>query len=135
MAAESIADDVWDAAVVDEFSGDPVSTHRLPGTSPAAGHLLADSVLAEFGLRIDASERQELVATCEVDKHVDNVDGLVLFLVLHTDGLKFRQGKVSHAPVAGEFFVFNDRRPHAVAGVKGKGVLLGWAIPDLPRET
>jgi hypothetical protein len=49
--------------------------------------------------------------------------------VIHNDGLKFRQGRVSHAPKAGEWFVFDDRKLHGVSSGKGRATFIGWAIP------
>ena len=49
------------------------------------------------------------MVTAGADQRTDNFHGPVLLVVLHNDGLKFKQGKISHAPTAGEWFIFNDR--------------------------
>lgn len=126
------AEEVWADAVASDFCGDAVSTFEMPASFPEAAALIPSAPLRAAGFRIDPDGAQQLVATYDVDMHVDNIHGHVLFVILHNDGLRFRQGNVRHIPVAGDYFVFDDRRPHGVAGVKGKGVMLGWSIPVLP---
>lgn len=127
--ASALAAEAWNAAAAQEFCGDAVETFCLPGDFPSAADLLSRHLLAQYGLAIDPDARQELVATYGVDQHQDHVHGLVLFLVLHNDGLTFRQGKMRHSSAAGDFFVFDDRKSHGVKEISGRGMYLGWAIP------
>ena len=127
--ASALASQAWDAAAAQEFCGDAVETFSLPDGFPQAAELLPPGLLEKYGLAVDHSARQELIATYGVEQHQDHVHGLVLFLVLHNDGLAFRQGKARHTSTAGDFFVFDDRKNHGVREVAGRGLFLGWAIP------
>lgn len=128
-AAAGIAAGFWEASVAEGFCDEAVETFLLPEWLPSSTELFPASKLASLGLELAGGERQELVATYGVSEHVDSIHGLVLFLVLHNDGLTFRQGKTRHATVAGEYFVTDDRLPHGVKEVAGRGVYLGWSIP------
>ncbi|WP_244103155.1 hypothetical protein [Burkholderia gladioli] len=70
------------------------------------------------------------MATPGVEPHTDG-EGLVLMIVLHNDGLRFKQGRVKHVPNAGDWFVFDDRMDHRVDGGTdgGREMFVGWNIP------
>lgn len=73
-----------------------------------------------------------MVVTAGVDQHTDEFHGLVLLVVLHNDGLKFKQGKVSNVPAAGDWFIFDDCKNHGVSSAPGSATFVGWAIPLQP---
>lgn len=127
--AAVLASVTWQDAVAAEFCGPAVETYSVPADFPAASKLVPDGTLAALGLAPNRAEEHLLVATYDVDSHQDSNYGLVLFLVLHNDGLTFFQGRSRHVTEAGEFFVFDDRLPHGVRGIRGPGVYLGWSIP------
>lgn len=79
----------------------------------------------------DAPMAVSAVATSAVDLHIDGED-LVLMVVLHNDGLTFRQGKVRHQPRSGEWFIFDDRKLHGVYEADGRAMFVGWNIPITP---
>ena len=72
---------------------------------------------------------RHLVATMGCVRHIDNWHGNIVMLVLHNEGLKFKQGRSSFAPKAGEWFIFDDRKYHQVIASKAGGAFLGWSIP------
>ncbi len=67
--------------------------------------------------------------TAGVDQHTDDFFGPVLLVVLHNDGLRFRQGGANHVPVAGDWFIFDDRVKHGVTSARGRASFVGWSIP------
>ncbi|MCQ0034318.1 hypothetical protein [Burkholderia glumae] len=54
---------------------------------------------------------------------------MVLMTVLHNDGLGFKQGRVRHIPSAGDWFIFDDRKPHAANEAPGRSTFVAWNIP------
>jgi hypothetical protein len=68
-------------------------------------------------------------ATCGVEKHVDNMDGLSVCLVLHADGFTFAQGRNRLRLQAGDWFVFDDRLPHEVKETEQSTTLLVLTHP------
>lgn len=78
------------------------------------------------------SKTKSVGLTAGVDPHTDDFHGPVLLVVLHNDGLKFRQGKVSYTPGAGDWFIFNDCKKHRVSSAPGRATFVGWAIPLEP---
>uniref|UniRef100_UPI003BEF335A hypothetical protein n=1 Tax=Burkholderia arboris TaxID=488730 RepID=UPI003BEF335A len=83
---------------------------------------------AEGGYR---GRDEQFVATASVDMHSDD-EGLVPLVVLHNQGLTFRQGKVRHKPRAGDWFVFDDPRPHSVDAAPSRATFINWNIPIIP---
>jgi hypothetical protein len=75
------------------------------------------------------AREEQLVATACADMHTDD-EGLVLVVVLHNDGLTFRQ--VRHKPKAGDWFIFDDRLSHRVVEAPGRSAFIGWNIPIVP---
>ncbi|WP_232460408.1 hypothetical protein [Burkholderia ubonensis] len=130
----ALAEVFFSAAEECELSGDPVETYAIP---PWASRNSAAWLpnLAELGYRrAEGGYRgrdEQLVATASVDMHTDE-EGLVLMVVLHNQGLTFRQGKVRHKPQAGDWFVFDDRLPHGVDAAPGRATFIGWNIPIIP---
>lgn len=128
--AAKLADEFFTGAEENDFP-EQVETFAIPPWASRGGAVwlpaLAglDYCRAEGGYR----GRQELlVATAGADMHTDG-EGLVLMVVLHNDGLAFRQGKVRTKPKAGDWFIFDDRRPHGVDSADGRATFLGWNIP------
>lgn len=113
-----------------EFSGDLVDTLPLPTWLPELDSWLPRAILDAAGFA-PAPDRpgHDLVGTCGVDAHVDDVLGPVLLLCLHNDSLTFRQGRERHRTMPGQFFIFDDRIPHEVRESRCSTTYLGWAVP------
>lgn len=129
--SDKLADEFYATAEESEFCGDQVETYAIPSwASHNAAAWLPD--LATLGYRrADSGYRgreEVLVATASADMHTDD-EGLVLMVVLHNEGLTFRQGRVRHKPKAGDWFMFDDRLPHGVDEARGRASFLGWNIP------
>ncbi|CAB3754244.1 hypothetical protein [Paraburkholderia humisilvae] len=132
--SDDLADKFYTVAEENEFCGDQVETYATPRwASRDSAAWLPD--LVTFGYRrADSGYRgreEQLVATASADMHTDD-EGLVLMVVLHNDGLTFRQGRVRHKPKAGDWFIFDDRLPHGVDEAPGRAAFLGWNIPIVP---
>ncbi|VWC78838.1 hypothetical protein BLA39750_01047 [Burkholderia lata] len=129
-----LAEEFYTAAEENEFCGDAVETYAIPLWARTGGAVWLPD-LASLGYRKAESgfrgREEVLVATAAVDAHTDD-EGLVLMIVLHNQGLTFRQGKVRHVPQAGEWFLFDDRKPHGVTEAPGRSVFVGWNIPIVP---
>ncbi|ARL04264.1 hypothetical protein [Burkholderia pseudomallei] len=137
VIAESakLADEMFSAAEEQAFCGDAVETWSIPAWALRDGAAWLPDLEALGYRRAKAGEfgreRQELlVATPGVEQHADD-EGLVLMVVLHNDGLMFKQGRVKHVPNAGDWFVFDDRKDHGVDGGTdhGREMFVGWNIP------
>ncbi|EDT41972.1 hypothetical protein BamMEX5DRAFT_2240 [Burkholderia ambifaria MEX-5] len=89
-----LAEEFFSAAEENEFCGDPVETYVIPRWASRGGATWLPN-LTELGYhRAEGGYRgreQLLVVTAGVDMHTDD-EGLVLMVVLHNDGLTFRQG-------------------------------------------
>ncbi|WP_043365493.1 hypothetical protein [Cupriavidus sp. WS] len=124
--AKQLARKFFATAEANEFCGDAVETYVVPFWATRLGtDWLPD--ISQLGYR-RAGRPSELVATAGVDSHTDDI-GLVLMVVLHNDGLAFRQGRVIQKAKAGDWFIFDDRRPHEVREADGNASFLGWHIP------
>jgi hypothetical protein len=124
--ASELAKDFYRGAVESGFN-ECVETFTLPAwLTEQSGSWLPS--LEHLGLERTKS-RGEIVATAGVDQHTDGAHGYVLLIVLHNDGLKFKQGRASYAHQAGDWYIFNDRENHGVKEVKGEGAYIGWALP------
>lgn len=129
-----LAEAFYAAAEESEFCGDAVETYAIPVWARNGGAVWLPDLhalgyrKAESGFR---GREEVLVATAGVDAHIDD-EGLVLMIVLHNQGLTFRQGKVRHVPQAGDWFLFDDRKPHGVKEAPGRSVFVGWNIPIAP---
>lgn len=127
-AAASLAAAQYQAAVKAEFCGDAVETYALPDWLPPLHSLLPHEHLLSMGLELNDLHRAELVGTCGVDPHPDHIHGLVMIVVLHNDGLTFRQGRVRHAATAGQWFIFDDRKLHEVIETERSTCYLALAV-------
>lgn len=121
-----LAKDFYREAVESDFN-ECVETIKLPVWLTESSDAWLPSV-DHLGFERTKS-KGEIVATAGVDQHTDGAHGYVLIIVLHNDGLKFKQGRSSHAHQAGDWYIFNDRDNHGVKEVKGEGAYIGWAIP------
>lgn len=128
--AARLADEFFTAQAEHEWAGDQVETYAEPLWLGREGAPWRPSV-THLGLE-PTGKQSELVVTAGVDQHTDDFHGLVLLVVLHNDGLKFKQGKISYAPNAGDWFIFNDRQKHGVSSARGRATFVGWAIPLQP---
>ncbi|WP_244136818.1 hypothetical protein [Burkholderia vietnamiensis] len=116
-----------------DFS-DQVETFAIPSWAKRDGAPWLPNLAALGYCHADSGYRgrdEQFVATAAVDMHTDD-EGLVLMVVLHNDGLTFRQGTVRHKPKAGDWFIFDDRLPHGVVEAPGRAAFLGWNIPIIP---
>ncbi|WJN72227.1 hypothetical protein [Burkholderia anthina] len=132
--SDQLADEFYTTAVESEFCGDQVETYVIPPWASRDGTAWLPDLAALGYRRADRGYRgreELLVATAAVDMHADD-EGLVLMVVLHNDGLTFRQGKLRHKPKLGDWFIFDDRLPHAVDEAPGRSAFLGWNIPIVP---
>ena len=119
----------FESAVSDDFSGDAVRDidwSDITGVDVLA--LLPQAALLECGLRI-AGPLPRLYATCGVESHVDEMDGLSVAVVLHSDGFRFRQGGCVLKLRAGDWFVFDDSQPHEVVETDSATTLLVLTAP------
>lgn len=121
-----------------DFCGDDVATEMIPRWAPLLTSWWPTKQLAAMGFKLlegDARHGgnawQDLVVTLGVDPHTDDRHGPVLCYVLHNDAMAFRQrGYKGFVPVAGDWFVFDDRIDHEVKTSKKKdGVFVGWTVP------
>jgi hypothetical protein len=124
--AAKLVGEFYESQEESEWS-DPVQTYSEPLWLKRAGAAWRPSA-EHLGYR-PTGKQSELVVTAGVDPHIDDYHGPVMIVVLHNDMLKFRQGKVSRIPVAGEWFIFDDRVNHSVSSGPGRATFVGWAIP------
>ncbi|HDR8948041.1 TPA: hypothetical protein ACU967_006140 [Burkholderia contaminans] len=131
--SDQLAGEFYTAAEESDFS-DQVETFAIPSWAKRDGAPWLPNLAALGYCHADSGYRgrdEQFVATAAVDMHTDD-EGLVLMVVLHNDGLTFRQGTVRHKPKAGDWFIFDDRLPHGVAEAPGRAAFLGWNIPIIP---
>lgn len=129
--AAVLAKSYYRDAEADDFN-EQVGTFSLPKWLTDGAEAWKPSVEA-LGLQY-TKNKGEIVATAGVDQHTDHAHGYVLMIVLHNDGLKFRQGRSSHQHQAGDWYIFDDRQNHGVKEVKGEGTYVGWAIPLAAKD-
>jgi len=112
-----------------EFCGDAVESILLPSWLKDSRSWLPDlsglDVIADPGCA-------DLLATASVDPHTDGVNGFTLCVVLHNDGLTFQQGRKRITPVAGDYFIFDDRKNHAVHPTRTSTTFLCMTAPVRP---
>lgn len=116
-----------------DFCGESVETFMTPAWVPSRSLWLPAAELRDMGFAEAPREAtrepaDQMIVTLGVDPHED-AHGPVLCMVLHNDGLKFKQGKVAHIPKAGDWFVFNDLLPHGVKEAPGRAVFASINVP------
>lgn len=129
LAANALAKGHYLKAEAADFCSDPVEDILFPGWMKSRKSWLPITDLAQLGFAPNWDMRDELLATCGVESHVDYMHGLTFALVLHNDGLSFKQGKVSHTTEAGQWFIFDDRKLHRVRESKKSTTYLVWTVP------
>ena len=128
-AAKQLAADDFARCLVDDFAGDEVRDHAFPGWLRDPWELLPHAALASIGLAVRDRQAVRLYATCTVDSHIDDMDGLSVAVVLHSDGFVFEQLDVQRVLHPGDWFVFDDRLPHEVKEAPSSTTLLVLAAP------
>lgn len=117
-AALRMAREDFDQAQENEFSGDSVRDYVLPAWLPEPAQILPAFELGQAGVAISSRRGVHMYATCGVDPHVDDMDGLSVCMVLHSDGFVFKQGKIKLKLSTGDWFIFDDRLLHSVVESK-----------------
>lgn len=128
--AATLARNYYHDAEANDFCGDPVETLRCPRWMAARRAWFPQKELRRLGYQRarGAAAHEELVLTVGCDAHTDSVHGPVFILVLHNDGLTFKQLGQSHVTQVGEWFVFDDRSPHKVVETLNSSTYVGWAV-------
>ena len=129
MASEFAAEH-YKAEEATGFAGENVEVFENPTWAPKRESWIPVDELKALGYRATSSGYgEEMVVTRGVDQHVDDAHGPVLCLVLHNDGLTFRQGSASHKTRAGEWFIFHDRANHGVKEIRGAAAYVALTVP------
>jgi hypothetical protein len=130
VRAAQLAREFFEYQQAQEFCGNDVESYPAQGWFARWREWFPlDAIRAHGFVPAEKACHDELVATLGVDPHTDAVNGPTFCLTVHNAGLKFRQGRVSCAPVAGEYFLFNDALPHSVKSARGEAAFLGLVIP------
>ena len=117
--------------LAEEFSGEEVRDILVPSWMGELDLVLPVAELRSHGLEPDLS-RAHLYATCTVGEHIDDMDGLSVAVVLHSDGFAFRQCGFEARLRAGDWFVFDDREVHEVVEQRDATTLLVLTAPLNP---
>lgn len=126
-SARDLSKEYFRQAAAQDFCGDPVEDLGFPSWMGERRLWINEAELRVLGFAPASGE--QLLATVSVDPHVDAIHGPVMALVLHNDGLTFKQGRVSHKTAVGEWFIFDDRKPHQVRESKKSTTYLLWSLP------
>lgn len=111
----SLAAEYFECQKKIDFCGDPVELQRCPAWAIDSDDWIPTEALQKIGLWLSHDNAtRNMVATVGVQQHIDQINGLTFCLVLHNDGFKFRQGRKAISPVAGDWFIFDDRINHGV---------------------
>lgn len=119
-------------AEAEDFCGDLVRDITLPEWLGDTSLLLPVVALQGLGLKVRAERRVHMYATCGVDEHVDEMDGLSVAVVLHSDGFTFKSATQSLQLKVGDWFVFDDRLPHEACETRTSTTLLLLTAPLEP---
>jgi hypothetical protein len=123
----------YERQAAQEFCGDEPESYLPPPWLPSIDTLVPAADLLPLGVRWTGVVRgDELLATVGVDQHIDDAYGLLLCIVLHNDGLTFRQGRSSIKPAAGDWFIFDDRLNHGVKEARGASTFVALVLPLIP---
>lgn len=128
-AARELADQDFQECQRQGFCGDAVRDHLLPHWLGPLDQVLPVGALHRLRLKVREEHGARLYATCGVDEHVDDMDGLAVAVVLYSDGFTFSQGDLSLKLSAGDWFVFDDGLEHAVAESREATSLLVLTAP------
>lgn len=127
--ASAFANTYFKAQEAIDFSRDDVETFAVPDWAPPRQQWLPVAALRQWDLKAGRARLDQLIITLGVDQHTDDFCGPTLCLVLHNEGLVFRQGRIAHATLAGEWFIFDDRRRHGVRSAKGAAAYMALTVP------
>lgn len=127
--AKALARSQYAQAEAEEFCGDAVQDVVFPAWLAQRQQWLPLEELHALGFAPDNAGQETLLSTVGVDSHVDGINGPTFILVLHNDGLTFRQGSVSHKTKAGQWFVFDDAKPHQVRETVRSSCYVCWSVP------
>ncbi len=119
----------FEQALAEEFSGDSVEDLLKPADFPTTETWFPTEAVRALGFERAPGAQEQILATADVDTHVDDIHGPVLLLTLHNDGVKVKQGKFSHVPQVGDWLLLDDRKPHSAVGGKRSTSLLVWSVP------
>lgn len=120
----------YQEAEEEEFSGDAVRDHLPPQDwLPDTMTVMPLAELRALGLEPGEAKTHHLYATCSVDEHIDDMDGLSVGVVIHSDGFTFKQGKTKLKLKTGDWFIFDDRLPHRADDSKHSTTLLLVTAP------
>lgn len=114
-----------------DFCGEAVESLGMPDWLADPDSWLPAEHLAALGFGVDL-KRADYLATVGVDAHTDDINGLTACVVLHNDGLQFQQGRQRCCPVAGDWFLFDDAKSHAVHSKNDTTTLLCVTVPVVP---
>lgn len=128
-SAAAMAHSYFKEAEASEFSGDPVEEELVPSWMDCREQWLPHEQLHELGFKIDMIEMEQLLLTVGVDSHIDAIHGPVFILVLHNNGMTFKQARISHKTQVGEWFVFDDCKAHAVRESATSTAYVCWSVP------
>ena len=111
-----------------QFCGDQVEWLPDAKWMPECRALFPRDAVERLGLtKAAAASPGRFYSTHGVDPHIDG-EGLAFVLVLANDGLKFRQGRVSHVTEPGEWFIFDDRLLHSVKESRRSTSYVFWHL-------
>jgi hypothetical protein len=122
--ARQLAKDDYEWCEAESFSGDSVRDYGLPSWLGDTSLLFPVVALAALGMEVREDRHIHLYATSGVDDHVDNMDGLSVAVVLHSDGFQFLSGDQCVDLKTGKWFMFDDRLRHEVKDGEGATTLL-----------
>lgn len=118
--------------VAEEFCSEEVRDVAPPAWLGEIASFFPAVELLEMGLRPRA-DRAHMYATCGVAPHIDDMDGLSVGVVLHSDGFTFKQRGVRQIKLrAGDWFIFDDRVEHEVLETESATTLLVLTAPLQP---
>lgn len=132
--AHALARRDYRACEAERFSVEEVRDIALPAWLRPVEQVLPIAELGKLGLSPCAGHHAHLYATCGVDPHVDDMDGLSVGVVLHSDGFTFKQGRTPLLLSNGRWFVFDDRLEHEVVAEDSATTLLIVAAPLQVRQ-
>jgi hypothetical protein len=128
-AARAHAASFYAEALIEDFCGyDEPETLVYPAWLPALESWFPVAEVAELGYRIAATQEQLLVLSVGVESHTD-AWGPTFMVCLANDGLMFRQASVRHMTEVGEWFIFDDKRPHELLETMKTTTFIGLNIP------
>lgn len=127
-AATVLAREVVAEGEAQEWCGEAVTWLPDEGLLPQCMPLFPEDAVRALGFEHDPRKNARVWGTYGVGSHEDG-EGIVFVLVLENQGLKFKQGRQMHITAPGQWYLFNDRRPHEVKEGKGSGAYIFFHVP------